>query len=375
MKRFLLITIAALIAASAFSQTQTVYKFTPVKDIEVTSVKDQARTGTCWCFATLSFLEAELIRQGKGVYDFSEMFVVRHNYNKRINDNYLRLGRGNVGPGSLSHMAVNAIVEYGIVPESVYDGIEYGSDKHNHGELSAFVKAISEVIVQRKERSPEYWKVQEHLFDTYLGKLPEEFEYNGKKYTPKSFAAMLGLDDLSDYVEITSFTHHPFYRQVPLEIPDNWDHQLYYNVPLDEFMAIIDNALLNGYTVAWDGDLISQSFNHNRGVAIDPKPEYFEEAVKLEKIYPELNATQELRQNYFETFKTVDDHLMHVTGLFKDQNGTKFYKTKNSWGTERNEEMAGYLFMSETYVRMRTLGILVHKDAIPKDIRKKMGIE
>ncbi|HKM12813.1 MAG TPA: C1 family peptidase [Bacteroidales bacterium] len=375
MKRFLIIASAILIAASAFSQTQTIYKFTPVKDIEVTSVKDQARTGTCWCFATISLLEAELIRQGKGVYDLSEMFVVRHNYNKRISDNYLRLGRGNVGPGSLSHMTINAIAEHGIVPESVYGGIAYDSDKHNHSELSAFVKALSEVSVQRKVRSPEYWKIHEHLFDTYLGKLPEEFEYNGKKYTPKSFAAMLGFDDLSDYVEITSFTHHPFYQQVPLEIPDNWDHQLYYNVPLDEFMAIIDNALLNGYTVAWDGDLISKSFNHNRGIAIDPKPEFFEEAVKFEKIYPELDATQKLRQDYFETFQTVDDHLMHVTGLFKDQNGTKFYKTKNSWGTSRNEEMGGYLYMSETYVKMRTLAILVHKDAIPKEIRKKMGIK
>jgi bleomycin hydrolase len=272
-------------------------------------------------------------------------------------------------------MTINAIAEHGIVPESVYGGIAYDSDKHNHSELSAFVKALSEVSVQRKVRSPEYWKIHEHLFDTYLGKLPEEFEYEGKKYTPKSFAAMLGFDDLSDYVEITSLTHHPFYKQVPLEIPDNWDHQLYYNVPLDEFMAIIDNALLNGYTVAWDGDLIPKSFNHNRGIAIDPKPEFFEEAVKFEKIYPELDATQELRQTFFETFQTVDDHLMHVTGLFKDQNGTKFYKTKNSWGTSRNEEMGGYLYMSETYVKMRTLGILVHKDAIPKDIRKKMGLE
>ena len=185
---------------------------------------------------------------------------------------------------------------------------------------------------------------------------------------------MLGLDDMSDYIEITSFSHHPFYQRVPLEIPDNWDHELLWNVPLDDFMAIIDNALTNGYTVAWDGDLTSGEFNHNRGIAICPKPEDFEEAIKLEKVYPDRVVTQEVRQKDFETFRTVDDHLMHLTGLFKDQNGNYFYKTKNSWGEGRNPEMKGYLYMSRAYIMMRGVGIMVHKDAIPKDIRKKMGL-
>lgn len=374
MKRIFTLTLAALLGIAAFAQTQTIYQFTPVKDIKVTSVKNQARTGTCWCFATVSFLEAELLRQGKGEYDLSEMFVVRNNYTDRIFDNYLRRGHGNIGPGSISHMATKAIAKYGIVPESVYSGINYDSPTHNHGELTAYLKGIAEVSVERKELTPQYHQLMKSLFDIYLGEVPETFQYNGKTYTPQSFAKMLGLDDMSDYIEITSFSHHPFYQRVPLEIPDNWDHELLWNVPLDDFMAIIDNALTNGYTVAWDGDLTSGEFNHNRGIAICPKPEDFEEAIKLEKVYPDRVVTQEIRQKDFETFRTVDDHLMHLTGLFKDQNGNYFYKTKNSWGEGRNPEMKGYLYMSRAYIMMRGVGIMVHKDAIPKDIRKKMGL-
>ncbi|MBQ6300507.1 MAG: aminopeptidase [Bacteroidales bacterium] len=374
MKRILILTLAAVLCTAAFAQTQTIYKFTPVKDIPATPVKDQARTGTCWCFATVSFLEAELLRQGKGEYDLSEMFVVRNNYNDRIFDNYLRRGNGNINPGSIAHMATQAIEKYGIVPESAYHGINYDSPGHNHGELSAYLKGIADVSVERKNLSPEYQKLIKSLFDIYLGEVPETFEYNGKTYTPQSFAKMLGFDDMSDYIELTSFSHHPFYQQVPLEIPDNWDHALLWNVPLEDMMRIIDNALENGYTVAWDGDLTAGEFNHNRGIAICPEPKDFQEAVKLEKVYPDRVVTQEIRQKDFETFRTVDDHLMHLTGLYKDQNGNKFYKTKNSWGEGRNPEMKGYLYMSKAYIEMRTISFMVHKDAIPKDIRKKLGL-
>ena len=374
MKRILTLTLAAVLCTAAFAQTQTIYKFTPVKDILATPVKDQARTGTCWCFATVSFLEAELLRQGKGEYDLSEMFVVRNNYNDRIFDNYLRRGNGNINPGSIAHMATQAIEKYGIVPESAYHGINYDSPGHNHGELSAYLKGIADVSVERKNLSPEYQKLIKSLFDIYLGEVPETFEYNGKTYTPQSFAKMLGFDDMSDYIELTSFSHHPFYQQVPLEIPDNWDHALLWNVPLEDMMRIIDNALENGYTVAWDGDLTAGEFNHNRGIAICPEPKDFQEAIKLEKVFPDRVVTQEIRQKDFETFRTVDDHLMHLTGLYKDQNGNKFYKTKNSWGEGRNPEMKGYLYMSKAYIEMRTISFMVHKDAIPKDIRKKLGL-
>ena len=374
MKRILTIALATVLVTAAFAQTQTIYTFTPVRDIPVTPVKDQARTGTCWCFATVSFLEAELIRQGKGEFDLSEMFIVRHNYDERLFDNYLRRGNGNINPGSIAHMATNTIAKYGIVPESAYHGINYDSQGHNHGEMSSYLKAIAGVSVELKNLSPEYNKLVKSLFDIYLGELPETFSYDDKTYTPQSFAKMLGLDDVSDYIELTSFSHHPFYQQVPLEIPDNWDHARLWNVPLDELMEIIDNALTNGFTVAWDGDLTSGEFQHNRGIAICPNPEDFAEAIKLEKVYPDRVVTQEMRQKDFETFRTVDDHLMHLTGLFKDQNGNKFYKTKNSWGEGRNEEMKGYLFMSKAYLEMRTVSIMVHKDAIPKTIRKKLGL-
>ena len=374
MKRILSIFSVATLCVVSFAQTQTIYRITPVNDIKVTSVKNQASTGTCWCFATVSFLEAELLRQGKGEYDLSEMFVVRGNYMDRIFDNYLRRGKGNLGQGSIAHMATQAIEKYGIVPESIYDGIEYDSERHNHGELSAYLNGIVEVSLKQRRLSPEYNKLINSLFDIYLGKVPENFTYQGKSYTPKSFASMLGFDDMSDYVEITSYTHHPFYQAISIEIPDNWDHGLQYNVPINEFMDIIDNALKNGYTVAWDGDVSTREFNHNRGIAICPEPQDLQEAVKLEKIYPERVITQEVRQEAFETFDTTDDHLMHLTGIFKDQNGNYFYKTKNSWGPDRNPEMGGYLYMSRSYVALRGISVMVHKDAIPANIRQKLGI-
>lgn len=375
MKRILTLAFAIALCATVSAQTQTIYKFTKVCENPATSVKDQAKTGTCWCFSTVSFLESELIRQGKGEFDLSEMFVVRKNYEKRLFDNYLRQGRGNIGPGSICHMAINAVKENGIVPESAYHGIMYNSERHNHDELSAYMKAIAGVAVERKNMSPEYDKLMKSLFDTFLGEVPETFVYNGKTYTPKSFASAVGLDNLDDYIEITSIAHHPFYQRVPLEIPDNWDHQTLHNVPIGDFIAIIDNALKNGFTVAWDGDLTSGEFNHNRGIAICPEPEDFAEAIKLEKVFPDRKVTQENRQWDLEHFKTVDDHLMHLVGIYTDQNGNYFYKTKNSWGTSRNEEMAGYLYMSRSYVMMRAISILVHKDGIPKDIRQKMGIK
>ncbi|MBQ0025280.1 MAG: aminopeptidase [Bacteroidales bacterium] len=373
MKRIFLLALAALGVTAAFAQTQTIYTFTPVKDIKVTEVKDQAQTGTCWCFATTSFLEAELIRQGKGEFDLSEMFTVRNNYRERIFDNYLRGGKGNINPGSIAHMATNAVQKYGIVPESAYHGINYSSDKHNHKELSDMIKAVASVAVERKCQSPEYLKVMDAIFDTYLGQVPDTFEYEGKTYTAKSFAEKIGFGDMSDYVEIASFSHHPFYEKISVEVPDNWDHQQIYNIPLEELAEVIDNALTNGFTVAWDGDLTS-TFCHKNGIAIEPASvDDYAEAVKFEKKFPELVVTQENKQADFETFKTIDDHLMHLTGLFKDQDGNYFYKTKNSWGKDSNQE-GGYLYMSRSYTLMRNISIMVHKDAVPKAIRKKLGL-
>ena len=351
------------------------YQFTEVVRIPVTSVKDQNATGTCWCFASTSFIEAELMRMGKGEYDLSELFTVRHNYYERMDDNYLRRGKGNIGEGSIAHMTLNIIDKYGIVPQSAYSGINYDSPLPNHRELGTYLRAIAEGSVKLKARSPEYWELQDALFDIYMGKLPETFVYEGKEYTPITFRDMLGINT-DDYIEITSFSHHPFYQEVPLEIPDNWDHALLYNLPLDEMMEVIDNALNNGYTVCWDGDVSEKGYVYSPlGVAILPADATLDRQAiaATDTLIAEVeNVDQALRQKYYESFTTTDDHLEHLTGIATDPAGTKYYITKNSWGAEGPYD--GYHYMSEKYIKGKTVSILVHKDAIPAAIRAKLGL-
>jgi bleomycin hydrolase len=396
MKRsFLIIVLGFLVSLASIGQKKKAeaqkedegYKFTTVVDLKATTIKNQASTGTCWCFATTSFIESELLRMGKGEYDLSEMFIVRQNYMDRLKDNYLRQGKGNTGPGSLSHDWMRIFTEEGIVPDEVYPGLNYGSPTHNHGELQAFVDAVAAVPVQRKNESQQYHTIVNDILDTYLGKVPESFTYQGVSYTPKTFAASLGINP-SDYVEITSFTHFPFYTQGLLEVPDNWTMARFYNVPLDELILIMDNALNTGFTVDWDGDVSERGFSHVNGVAVNPvldnsrgrdfassdrgrAPQGPIEAVL--KPEPEIKVTQEIRQKGYENFTTTDDHLMHITGIVNDQNGTKYYKTKNSWGTDRSP-FGGYLNMSESYVRAKTLFIMVNKNSVPAEIKAKLGI-
>jgi aminopeptidase C len=238
----------------------------------------------------------------------------------------------------------------------IYHGLNYGSPVHNHEELGDFINAVAGVPVNLKIESPQYHEIVNAILDAYLGKVPEKFIYKGVSYTPKTFASSLGIKS-SDYVEITSFTHFPFYSTCVLEIPDNWAMSQFYNVPLEELMQIIDYSLNKGYTVNWDGDTSERSFNFYQGVST----------------LPETEITQEFRQEGYESFKTTDDHLMHITGVSKDQNDNKYYITKNSWGTDRNP-YGGYLNMSENYVRAKTIFIMVHKDAIPTAIKTKLGL-
>ncbi|MCQ2146046.1 MAG: C1 family peptidase [Bacteroidales bacterium] len=367
------------------------YKFTTVVSLPATPVKNQASTGTCWCFATTSFMESELLRKGKGEYDLSEMFIVRQKYMNQLNDNFLRRGHGNVGQGSLSHTWINAFKQVGIVPEQVYTGIAYDSPTHNHGELASVVQGIADMSVKMKKRSPQFNQIVDGVFDAYLGKLPEKFTYQGKEYTPKSFAASLDLN-MDDYVEITSFSHKPFYQQMTIEVTDNWEGERQYNVPIDELIEVMDYALEHGYTLCWDGDVSEKGFSHANGVAINPQvqaledysttdrarfegltaPQRLDAVYKFDRPYPEINVTQEIRQEGYESFVTTDDHLMHITGIVKDQNGTKYYITKNSWGTDRNT-MGGYLNMSESYVRAKVIYVMLHKDAVPAALRQKLG--
>jgi len=390
---FLLMPLAAQNRNTQPAKADEGYKFTPVVDLKATSVKNQSATGTCWCFATTSFIESELLRMGKGEYDLSEMYVVRMNYVDRLKDNYLRRGKGNLGPGSLAHDWMRVFTDYGMLPDEVYAGLNYGSPTHNHSELQSFISAIAAVPVERRKESDQYRAIVNSVLDTYLGKVPESFTYKGATYTPKSFAASLGINP-NDYVEITSFTHFPFYTQGIVEVPDNWAMARFYNVPLNELIEIMNYSFDKGYTVNWDGDVSESGFSHQNGYAIisaSPTPERgaMTDRQRLERAPqqgpqgavaqqipspgPELNVTQEIRQAGYESFSTTDDHLMHLTGVLKDQNGTRYYKTKNSWGTDRNA-FGGYLNMSENFVKAKTIFIMVHKNAIPPAIKTKLGI-
>ncbi len=402
-KKIILFVIGVLLMGPSFAQKKTTtaqpagkaeegYKFTPVVSLKATSVKNQSSTETCWCFATTSFIESELLRMGKGEYDLSEMWIVRYNYVDRLKDNFVQQGKGNLGQGSVGHDFMIEFTNNGIVPDEVYTGLNYSSPYHNHSELNAFVNGIATVPVQRRRESDQYFNIVNAVLDTYLGKVPETFTYKGVGYTPKSFTVSLGIKP-DDYVEITSLTLYQFYSQGLVPIPDNWRKLNYYNAPLDELIAIMDYALNNGYTIAWDGDVSERGFSHSKGVAIIPEVEKVDqysaadkarlnkmtpeertaEAYKFGKPFREVQVKQESREEGFDNKKTTDDHLMHVTGIVKDQNGTKYYITKNSWGTERSP-FGGYLNMSENYVRAKTISILVHKNAIPAEIKTKLGI-
>ena len=391
MKKLLISVAVFAFAIASFAQAPG-YEFTTVVSHKATPVKDQSSTGTCWCFATASFMESELLRMGKGEYDLSEMFIVRQKYMNQMEDNYLRRGKGNIGEGSLAHTFKNAYKQVGIVPEEAYSGLIDGNKEHNHGALSRYFKALVDANIASKKRTPQYYALINNLFDTYLGKLPEKFTYKGKEYTPQSFTESLGLN-MDDYIELTSFTHKPYYEMFSPEVPDNWENQPMYNLPLDELIETIDYALNKGYTVCWDGDVSEQGFSFKNGVAINPQvedvkdysttdrarfenmPKYqrLDEVFKFEHPYPEIAVTPEIRQEGYEKFVTTDDHLMHITGIAKDQNGTKYYITKNSWGAESNKS-GGYLNMSESYVRAKTICVMVHKDSLPKELKQKLGI-
>lgn len=368
------------------------YVFTPVRELKITPVKNQNRTGTCWCFSTLGFLESELLRQGKGEYDLSEMFIVNHSYKDKA-DKYVRLhGKLNFAQGGSFYDVLYAWKQYGIVPESVMGGLEYGEDQHAHSEMEQLASSyVSTVIKNPNGKLSTAWKKGfDGIIDSYLGKLPETFTYNGKEYTPVSFAQELGLNP-DDYVSITSFTHHPFYTSFPIEVEDNWRWSDSYNLPLDEFMQVMDNAINNGYTIAWGSDVSEKGFTRN-GIAVVPDMEILETAGSdqdkwvglsraekdkeinkmLEKPCQELKITQEMRQKDYDNYRTTDDHGMQIYGIAKDQTGKKFYMVKNSWGTENKYK--GTWYASEAFVAYKTLNYIVHKDALPKEIKTKLGI-
>lgn len=366
--------------------------FTRIVDLKATPVRDQYRAGTCWSYAGIAFLESELIRTNKGEIDLSELYIVRMTYEEK-GIKYVRMhGELNFGGGGAFHDVTNMIKKHGIVPEEIYTGLNYGTDNHVHGELDEVLKAYLDAVIKNSNKTlttawlPGY----RAILDAYLGPVPEKFNYQGKEYTPQSYAKSLGLN-MDDYICITSYTHHPFNAPFMLEIQDNWAWDIVYNLPLNEMMQVLDYSLNNGYTVGWASDVSEKGFSFSNGVAIVPetnikamdgleraKWENFstkdlqKELFSFSKQVPEKVITQENRQLAFDNYETTDDHGMQITGIAKDQFGTKYYLVKNSWNT--NNPYDGYFHASETFVKYKTMNIMVNKKTLPKEISKKLNL-
>lgn len=380
MKKWIL-AFAVCSSTAALAQTTNKegshYQFTMIKNLDAGDVENQGRTGTCWSFSGLSFFQAEALRNGKGKgLNLSEMFVVRRMYPLKA-VNYVRMhGKANFGEGGGFPDDLLCLREYGLVPQSIYDGNR--NKVYNHAEMTATL----EDIVKRQGNSegvlnPNWMKAFDGVLDAYMGDAPEKFDYNGKSYTPQSFAKEIGLN-ADDYVVLTSFNHHPFYSQFVLEVPDNWNWEKVYNVPLNDFTAIAENAIQTGYTVAWAADVSEKGFNFGEGLAIVPATDWADMTPEQRKQaftepVQEKTITQEVRQTSFDNYETQDDHGMLLVGMAKDANGKVFFRVKNSWGTGNPDD--GYFFASEPYFAYKTTSIMVNKKALPAEIAKKLGIK
>ena len=397
MKRLTIILALGLVAAGAFAQPKPAiqfpdYQFTTVKANPITSVKNQYRSGTCWAYSTIGFFESEAIRLGKitdtlKYPDFSEFYVVSNSYFERA-VKYVRLdGKLNFAIGSEADDVLDVIRDHGIVPNEFMTGMNYGTELPVTGELDAMLHAMVDVAVKNpnKTLSTAWQRAIQAVLDEYLGKKPETFTVDGKEYTPASYRDAMKIKP-ADYVTLTSFTHHPFYTEFAIEVEDNWRWDKAWNLPIDEFMAVIDNALNNGYTLAWGADVSHPGFTRN-GLAIlvdaaatitagsdqerwvgkaegAPRP-----AITIVEAVP----TQESRQIDFDNKTMTDDHGMQIFGIARDQDGKKYYMVKNSWGV--SSKYKGIWHATEAYVKGQSLDVMVHKDALPKDIKAKLGIK
>ena len=393
MKNIVLIATLGLLSLNTVAQEpkkEEGFVFSTVKENPITSIKNQNRSSTCWSFSSLAFLESELLRQGKGEYDLSEMFVVHHTMADRA-ERYVRLhGDNSFSPGGSFYDVVYCMNNYGLVPQEAMNGIMYGDTLPVHNELDAVAEAYVNAIAKGKltKLTPVWMNGLNAIYDTYLGKCPEKFSYKGKEYTPVTFAKSLGLN-ADDYVSLTSYTHHPFYKKFAIEIQDNWRNAESWNLPIDEFMTVIENAVNNGYTVAWGSDVSEDGFTRD-GIAVVPQMNRTDltgsdmarwtgltmadkRKELTSKPMPEMDITQEMRQKAFNNWETTDDHGMLIYGTAKDQNGKEYYMVKNSWGT--NNKYKGTWYASKAFVKYKTMNILVHKDALPKEIAKKLGFK
>lgn len=401
MKKMILFLAAFTVGTIMHAQTVTnvegsAYEFTKIAHLDANPVLSQGRTGTCWSFSALSFFESEMIR--KGITNppvLSQMYIVRKAYEDKA-DRYIRLGgKANFSQGGAFIDIPHVFRKYGIVPESVYEGLNYGIKTHNHAELykglNGYVQGILDYVNTKgkKPLSKAWKKGLNGILDAYLGEDPLEFEFDGKKYTPKSFAEWTKLD-MDDYVSVTSFKDLPMHKPTQLLIEDNWLWGDSYNVTLDELVEITEYALKNGYTVAWGTDVSEKGFNFRQGLGIVPEDEStirvqgrdnsnysdagaIKDADAFHSPVKELEITPELRQEGYDNKTTTDDHGMHITGLYKEKNGTLYFLVKNSWGTGNYPE--GYLYVSENYFKYKTINILLHKDGIPKSIKKELNLK
>lgn len=353
------------------------YEFTFLKRSESTPVKNQFRSSTCWSFSTLSFFESEIIRAGKPATDLSEMFFVRHAYAQKA-DKYLRMmGAVNFGPGGAFHDVLQVLKTRGALPNEVYLQGLNSFQKPQHGEVDQVLKAMLDAAIKLPDGklNPNTRIAIDKTLDAYFGEVPKKFMFQGKEYTPEEYAKSLEID-ADQYIELSSFTHHPFFESFVLEVPDNWAWKTVYNVPLNDLENIVKNALNNGYTVAWGADVSEFGFSMKNGIAVvhqKPKEEMTqaEKDSAFAKPFDELEITQELRQKAFDDLSTQDDHGMQITGMAKDQNGKIYYYVKNSWGEDAND-LGGYFFCSSSYFRHKTTSIMVNKKALPDNLRKQL---
>ena len=353
------------------------FEFTTVYDIEATSVKNQARSGTCWSYSSTSFIESEMIRMGKDPIDISEMYTVRKTYQDKA-DRYVRLhGKLNFSQGGALLDVLYVIKHYGAVPQSAYEGLNYGTDNNDHNEMEAALKGIVDAVVNKNSGTiTTAWKrALDGVLDAYLGEEPATFDYQGNSYSPKSFAdEVIGID-VDDYIQLTSFTHKPFNAYYAILVPDNWNWDPSFNVPLDDMMGAIDHALSKGFTVDWATDVSEKGFSLKNGVAVMPEADWKdmtseERSAVYTGPHAELVVTQTLRQDAYNNYQTQDDHGMQIVGKVLDQTGDAYYIVKNSWGDRENDYRTGYIYASEAFVRYKTISVLMHKDALPKAIKK-----
>jgi bleomycin hydrolase len=367
----------ANIATAQVSGTK--YTFKDIKKIECSPVRDQYHSGTCWSFSTSSFLESELLRMGKGDYELSVMYTVRKAYEEKAKRYVQMHGSMGWGQGGEFHDVLRVFKEYGAMPKSAYPGKTEMQDKYKMNELEAVLKGMLDAIVRNPDGqlSPYWMDALNGVLDAYFGKVPDKFVYNKKEYTPKSFAASLGINP-DDYVEITSVTNHPYYTQFVNEIPDNWHADNIYNVSLDDMKELLTSSINNGYSIAWDADVSEPGFSFKKGIAVLPDVNWDTIAKDnrdsfLVNPMKQMMITPEIRQHGLDNYTTQDDHGMQISGIAEDQLGDKFYLVKNSWGSKTNE-LKGYFYASESYILAKTTGIMVNRRSIPRGLGKKLGI-